>query len=196
MSNSTDRISPAGEEMARDLKAQVERDAQATTQQLDLLTDLDAVIEARERLGENAGQMTLVREAGRIMRERRGGRPKGVRNRRTVEFRDFLLRHGSHPLVGAMRLQAMDPIELVEKSMEVDPSKRRMTLHEAMSLQQRARELVAPYVESKMPVAVDHSFNHLPDLIIEGLTHSQDAIRTILDAEPLPFDDDDGDDDA
>lgn len=177
--------------MADALKAQVERDALATFEQLDLMPDVDAVITARERLGVNAGQTSIVREAGRIMREGRGGRKPGSRNRRNIELRKFLLSHGTHPMVGAMKLQSMNPVELIEWSMEVDPGKRRMTLQEAIGLQMRAREFIGPYIESKQPVAMAVAFQNLPDLIIEGLTHSSDAVRTILDAEPLPFDEDD-----
>ena len=193
MSNAPEHVSTAADAMVRETRDMVIQAAQETAEQLTLLPDMDAILSAREQLGESAGNLTTIRKAGEIMRAR-GGRPAGARNRRTDDFRKYISKFGQHPAVTLMQIQSMPPLELIELSLEIDPSKRRMTLHEAMSLKARCAETLLPYMESKQPVAVDMTFNHLPDLIIEGLTHTSYDVRTILDAEPLPFDDDESDD--
>lgn len=118
---------------------------EAELQQLELEDPLtgEELLEAKGELGLGAGRLAVVAKA----RENRRGRPPGAKNRSTEDMRRYLLQFGPDPLVGAMRLQAEDPLILAElwgcKPLEV------------VDRQLRARELVSPYMHSKKPVAVD-----------------------------------------
>ena len=172
--------------MIRDAKALVERAASHEAEQLDLLgvPDPEDIVMAREALGREAGPVAVMQEA------RRRGRPKGVRNRRTDDFRKFILGFGQHPAVTLMQIQSTPAEVLVERSAAMDPPKRRMTIGDAEQLRVRCAESLLPYIEGKQPVRVDMSFSGVADLIIEGVTHSSDEMADILEAEFAPIDDD------
>lgn len=172
--------------MIRDAKALVERAASHEAEQLDLLgvPDPEDIVMARETLGREVGPVAVLQEA------RRRGRPKGVRNRRTDDFRKFILGFGQHPAVTLMQIQSTPAEVLVERSAAMDPPKRRMTIGDAEQLRVRCAESLLPYIEGKQPVRVDMSFSGVADLIIEGVTHSSDEMADILEAEFAPIDDD------
>lgn len=174
--------------------------AQADAEQLDFLNPSpEDMVEARERVGANAGKMTVLREA----REIRRGRPKGAKNKRTDDFARYLMQFGQHPAITMMQIQSTAPEVLIEasKQKKVHSFRKdgtpnivieRMSYSEAQALRTRCAEGLLPYLESKKPVAVDMSFSGVSDLIIEGLTHSTDEVRDIVEADFAPVDDDDG----
>lgn len=171
--------------------------------QLNLLDPVtpEEMLEAREDLGSSAGTMTLLRHA----REKRRGRPLGAKNKRTDDFAKYLLQFGQDPMVGAMRLANTAPEVLVENSRRefvkfVGKDRKRtvwtaptMSYGDALSQIARARELIAPYLHGKQPVVVSHDFSGLRDLVIEGVTHSREEIRDIVDADFIAIEDQSGD---
>jgi hypothetical protein len=177
----------------------------AHEEQLNLLEPVSAeeMVEAREDLGPEAGRLTLLRHA----REKRRGRPKGAKNKRTDDLAKYLLQFGEDPLVGAMRLATTQPEILMEASRQefvkyvtlgtgdlrrtekhvwTAPT---MTYSEAHALIMRARELIAPYIHGKKPVAIVHDFSGLKDLVIEGVTHSREEVQDIVDADFIAIED-------
>ena len=156
------------------------------------------MVEAREILGKNAGKMAVLREA----RERRRGRPKGAKNKRSDDFAKYILGFGQHPAITMMQIQSTAPEVLIEaskqrkvhsfsKSGEANMVIERMTYAEAQALRVRCAEGLMPFLESKKPVAVDMTFSGVSDLYIEGITHTAQEMVDIVEADFLPVDDDD-----
>lgn len=174
---STDRTKNSGEkgaaeQLVAETKALVDGARRQEAQQLDLLgvPDPEAMAAAREKLGPKAGQLTVLEEA------RKAGRPKGSRNRRTEDFRRFILAHGQHPAITMMQVQNTPPEVLVERSAAIDPPKRRMSYADAQALRLRAAEGLMPFIESKQPVAVELGIDGDFNLLIPGLNITdQDA---------------------
>lgn len=184
--------------------------AAAVEDQLSLLDPVSAeeMVDAREELGPEVGRLTLLRHA----REKRRGRPKGSKNKRTDDLAKYLLQFGEDPLVGAMRLATTQPEILIEASRQEFVKyvtlgvgdNRRTEKHvwtaptlgysEAQALIMRARELIAPYIHGKKPVAIVHDFSGLRDLVIEGVTHSRQEVEDIVEADFVAIEDmrDDG----
>jgi hypothetical protein len=186
-----------------DAKALVEAEAASQSEQQDLFADVTAedMVEARERLGPNAGRLAVLRQA----RETKRGRPKGARNKRTDDFARYLMQFGQHPAITMMQIQATAPEVLIEasKQQKVHSFRKdgranvvieRMTYAEAQSLRIRCAEGLLPYIESKRPVAVDMSFSGLSDLVIAGITHTAEQVQDVIDAEFLPIDGEEGED--
>lgn len=170
----------------------------AAEQQLSLLDPVspEEMVEAREELGPDAGHMSVLR----LARERRRGRPKGAKNKRTDDLAKYLLQFGEDPLVGAIRLASTPPEVLIEASKQEkvhsfskagDPRLviERMTYAEANALIMRARELIAPYIHGKKPVQLVHDFSGLKDLVIEGVTHSREEVQDIVEADFVAIED-------
>jgi hypothetical protein len=99
---------------------------------------------------------------------------KGARNKRTDDLAKYLLQFGEDPLVGAMRLATTQPEILIEASKQekvhsfskamasrARRDRATMTYAEAQALIMRARELIAPYIHGKKPVAIVHDFSGL-----------------------------------
>lgn len=156
----------------------------------------EEMVEAREALGPDAGHMSVLREA----RERRRGRPKGAKNKRSDDLAKYLLQFGEDPLVGAIRLASTPPEVLIEASKQEKVHSfskvgeprlviERMTYAEANALIMRAREMIAPYIHGKKPVVVSHDFTGLKDLVIEGVTHSREEVQDIVDADFIAIED-------
>lgn len=137
--------------------------AGAEEEQLDLLEQptTEEILDAREEMGPGAGSLSVLRHA----REKKRGRPPGVRNRRTDDFARYILSFGQDPAITLAQIQATPEAVLVEASkrtvirmskagnpVEIEES---MTLGEAMSLRVRCAEALMPYIHSKQPVAVD-----------------------------------------
>lgn len=184
-------------DLIADAKAIVEAEG-ADAEQLDLLDPVspEEMLEAREELGPGAGRLSVLRHA----RERKRGRPKGARNKRTDDFARYLLGFGQHPAITMMQIQATAPEVLIEASKQEKVHSfrkdgtpnlvtERLTYHEAQSLRIRCAEGLMPYLESKKPVAVDMTFSGVADLMIEGVTHSREEMNDVLDADFLPVDD-------
>lgn len=169
----------------RDARAIVDR-AQAEEDQLNLLDPLDPeeILEARQRLGGNASHLAVVKEA----RTARSGRPRGARNKRTDDMAAYLRQFGPDPAIAAMRIIGTTEELMIQRSIEAGDGKRRMTLGEAQQHRMRMIELMMPYFHGKKPVQVDMTFSGVADLVIEGLTHSTEEVRDIVDADFLPVD--------
>jgi hypothetical protein len=146
----------------RDAKALLE--AAAVEEQLDLLAppSPEEMAEAREDLGPEAGKLAVVRHA----REKRRGRPKNSRNKRTDDFARYLLGFGQHPAITMMQIQSTPPEVLIEaskqekvhsfsKAGEARIVVERLSYEQAQSLRIRCAEGLMPFLESKKPVAVD-----------------------------------------
>ncbi|CAD7335179.1 hypothetical protein FIM10_01875 [Sphingomonadales bacterium 56] len=190
-------------DMLDEAKSLVEAAQAEEAQQLDLLGDVtpEDMVEAREALGQNAGKMAVLREA----RERKRGRPKNSRNKRTDDFARYLMQFGQHPAITMMQIQSTPQEVLIEasrqpkvhsfsKSGRANIVTERMTYAEATSLRIRCAEALMPYLESKKPVAVDMTFSGISDLIIEGVTHSSQEVSDIVDAEFISLPGLDGED--
>lgn len=93
-----------------------------------------------EEMAAEAGAAQAVTQGGRDLfgepiRERGRGRPKGAKNRRTEELREYIEATGITPaeyLVGVMRDPTADPVE-----------------------RRQAATALLPYAHRKQPVAVD-----------------------------------------
>ena len=163
-------------------------DAAEQEEQLELLEPLTAqdIEDARERLGAGAGKVAVLSEA------RRGrGRPKGVQNRRTEDFRRYIQRFGQHPAITLMQIQSTPAEELVAQSSLIDTPKRQMSLHDAQSLRVRCAEALLPYLESKQPVAVDATIRGV--IVIDEFMSGDRGPVVTIDGEPLgvlPFEED------
>lgn len=188
-------------EQAKDLIADA---GAATAGQRDMFDPVtpEEMAEAREALGANAGQLTVLREA----RERKRGRPPQARNKKTEEFRRYILSLGPHPAATMMHIQATPPEVLVANSRRkvrkvvkgpkdgpdrvIEYDEETLTYEGAQSLRVRCAEALMPFLESKMPVAIDMSFNGIADLVITGVTHTESEAAALLDGDFLELDDD------
>jgi hypothetical protein len=168
-------------------KALVEQ-AAAEEDQLSMLDPVtpEEMALAQEELGPRAKRLAVLQKA----RANRRGRPRGVKNRRTEDFRRFILGFGQDPAITLMQIQASDPEMLVERSASMDPVKKRMSYSDAQSLRVRCAEALMPFIHSKQPVAVDMNFTGLSDLVIAGVTHSTSEVQDIIEGDFLPLDDD------
>lgn len=189
-------IEQAMDAVKRGHEADVAAEAQLSL--LDPVTP-EEMAEAREDLGQNAGQLTVLRHA----RVQRRGRPPGAKNKRTDDFAKYLMQFGQDPMIGAMQLANTAPEVLVENSRREfikivgTGAKRKrhvwtaptMTYGDALSHIARARELLAPYLHGKKPVTISHDFSNLKDLVIEGLTHSREEVEDIVEADFLEIED-------
>lgn len=166
------------DELVAQSKALVEQE-KARVQQFDFLDPVtpEEMAEAQERLGPNAGNLAVLREA----RKGRGGRPKGSRNKRSKDFAEFILSHGPHPALTMMQIQATPPEVLVERSRQIDPVKRRLSYGDANALRVRCAEALLPYLESKKPVAVDLDVTGDFNLLVPGLNISEEDARAAAD---------------
>lgn len=173
----------------------------AREEQLSLLDPVspEDILEARQALGPEAGNLALLTEA----RERRRGRPAGSRNKRTDDFARYIMGFGQHPAITLMQIQSTAPEVLVENSKheKVHSFRKdgtpnlvieRMTYDAAQSLRVRCAEALMPYLESKKPVAIDMSFTGVGDLVIEGVTHTRDEIADLIEGDFMPVDDEEG----
>lgn len=170
---STDPLKSSGEKgeaerLVAETKALVEGARRHEAQQLDLLgvPTAEAILEAREELGPQAGPLAVLAEA------RKRGRRPGSRNRRTEDFRKFILSFGEHPAITMMKIKDTPEEVMVAQSAAIDPPKRRMSIGDAKSLRVRCAEGLLPFVESKMPVAVDLSVEGDFNLLIPGVNVS------------------------
>jgi hypothetical protein len=147
-----------------DAKSLLEAAAAVEEEQLDLLAppSPEEMAVAREELGPEAGKLAVLRHA----REKRRGRPKGSRNKRTDDFSRYLLSFGQHPAITMMQIQSTPPEALIEASKQEKVHSfskagepriviERLSYEQAQSLRIRCAEGLMPFVESKKPVAID-----------------------------------------
>lgn len=113
---------------------------------------LDAEAIETARAGRDIGQA--------VEAVRRAGRPKGALNKRTERLRDFILGQHSHP--AQVLAQAYSrPVDALAAELGC-------TRLEAFTVQIRAASELLPYIESKMPVAVDVDARGAIQLVIHG----------------------------
>ncbi|NIJ34327.1 hypothetical protein [Sphingomonas oligoaromativorans] len=129
--------------------------------------------EQLELLRDDGGRLDVVQ----AKRAPRGvGRPAGARNQRTQEVRDYLLGRYAHPLEVLAQIISR-PIDAIVAETGCRPI-------EALALVKSAAAELAPYVEGKMPVAVDlNIYREIPTLVIEGVTHASEELADLLDGE-------------
>ena len=114
--------------------------------------DRAATLAAQQHLvGEPARQARLplapvAAEAFSEQERASGGRPAGSVARATAAMRDVLLRRYPSPLIGLAEIAAR-PVEELAQQLGC-------TRLEAFEQQRRAMESLAPYMHSKMPIAV------------------------------------------
>lgn len=182
----------AAEEMVADAKALFEH-AQAQEEQLELLEPVtpEEMIEAREMLGPNAGRLAVLRHA---REERKRGRPKGAKNKRTDDFARYLLQFGQHPAITMMQIQATPPEVLIEASQQAKVHSfqkngkpnivtERMTYEAAQALRVRCAEGLMPFLESKKPVAVDATVRGV--MVVEEIGKIERAVGAVIDGDVL-----------
>lgn len=174
------------EKLVSDSKALIEG-AAVEEEQLSLIDPLTPIemAEAQERLGPEAPRLAVMREA-RATR----GRPRGVKNRRTDDFRRYILQFGQDPAITLMQIQSSDPEVLVERSAAMDPPKKRLSYGEAQSMRIRAAETLMPFIHSKQ-AAVDQNGETVAPLIIAGSTHTVAQVQDIINGKVLDADWDD-----
>lgn len=137
--------------MKAELDAAAAEEAEAQAELFEEPLSAEELAQAQERLGAGAGVLTVLREA----RERRRGRPKGARNKRTADTIAYLSQFGPDPAVAAMKIIGEDELAMVALSGQVDPAKKRMSFAEARGLRIRCIETMMPYFHGKQPVQVD-----------------------------------------
>lgn len=197
---STDRPEDPVKTQLDQARSLVQAEAAHEAEQVDLFGTVSAeeMVEAREALGGEAGHMAVLREA----RLRRGGRPKGARNKRNDDFARYIQQFGQHPAITLMQVQSTPPEVLIEASKQPKVHSfrkdgtpnivvERMSYAEAQALRARCAETLLPYLEGKKPVAIDMNFTGVSDLVIAGVTHTEREVQGILDADfaPVPEDD-------
>lgn len=160
-------------------------EARREQQQLQFLEPLtaDEIDEAKDALGPGVGMVSVFREA----RKRRAGRPKGVRNKRTDDFKRFIGQFGPPSAVTLKRISAMTPEELVARSQLIDPPKRQMSYSDALDRIIRCAEATLAYEESKLPVKVDLNVDGDFNLLIPGLNITQDDANRAAAGTFVPF---------
>lgn len=167
------RDKPGGKQLAEELVAEGKGlidQAREREQQLSLLEPVspEEMARVREELGPKVGELTVLEEA-----RKRRGRPKGARNRRTEDFRRYILKFGRHPALTMMEIQNTPPEVLMERSKMLDVPKNRLSYNAAQALRLRAAEGLMPFIESKQPVAVELSADGDFNLIIPGVNVSE-----------------------
>lgn len=155
--------------------------AAAVEEQLDLLEPLTAaeLHDVRQELGAGAGLVTVMRTA----RERRQGRPKGSRNKRTDDFARYIGQFGQDPAITLMQIQSTPTEELVARSLLLDLPKRQMSYADAESLRIRCAEALMPYIHSKKPVAIDATIRGV--IVQETIGEIRDRAGALIDGEIL-----------
>jgi hypothetical protein len=160
--------------------------AKREARQLQFLDPLsaDEIQDAQAELGPLAGQVAVARFA---RESRGGGRPKGVRNRRTEDFRRYIMQFGTDPAVTLMQISALPPEELMARSHLLDPAKRRMSYADAVSLKVRCAEALMPFIHAKQPVATDAEAGGDFNLLIPGLNITPEDAAAVAKGEFIPF---------
>ncbi|MGF7151311.1 hypothetical protein FHS96_004974 [Sphingomonas zeicaulis] len=108
------------------------------------------------------------------------GRPRGAKNRATGAWRDYLASRYTHPLETLAAIQST-PADVLAAQLGCKPI-------EALAVIKSAAAELAPYMEGKMPVAVDLSVKGDLTLAIEGLTHTAQEIAGLVEAEFVDVD--------
>lgn len=108
---------------------------------------------------------------------RQGGRPPGVKNRRTAEFADYVLSRYRSPIVALAETYSRPVADLAKEL--------GCTRAEAFELQLRAAKEVAPYLHAKQPLGIEAGGGGVPVVIMatpEMATMMRDGIGPGSDA--------------
>jgi hypothetical protein len=127
--------------------------------------------------GQSANDTIFTAALASAPRDR--GRPAGTRNKRTAEVRSYLLTRYAHPLEVLAQIYSR-PVDLLAKELGC-------TKKEAAFLQVRAAGEVAPYVEGKMPVAIDLTAKGDFNLLIPGVNITQEEARQAMTGDFIPY---------
>ena len=102
--------------------------------------------------------------------KRGAGRPAGSKNRSTEEWRNYLFARYRSPLIGMAEIANRDVLELArELRFETDTRKAKPEeLLELLKVQLACRDKLAPYLHSKMPMAIEAGEHGLINLTIGG----------------------------
>jgi len=111
-------------------------------------------------LGDGPRDGHNIRTAVDEVRRRGVGRPRGATNKRTGKMRDYLASRYRHPLETLAEMQAQTP--------ELLAAQLCCTKLEAAALIKSAAAELAPYMESKMPVAVTGNLDGHMTLIMQA----------------------------
>lgn len=107
-------------------------------------------------------------DGGAVAPVKKAGRPAGSKNRSTEEWRNFLFARFRSPLVGLAEIAGMDVVELA-KVLRFESDTRRAKPEELLELvkvQIACRDKLAPYMHSKMPLAIQSEGGALINLNI------------------------------
>ncbi len=135
-------------------------------------------------LFENDELDTMLAEAApfKVMPIGRG-RPKGAPNKRTAQMRELYLKAFPHPMLQAGSILRMTIDELSRELM--------CSRYEAAELQRKTRADLMPYLESKMPVAVDLGAQEgLPVLVVHEFEGGARQLRQAQQAGAMSIDGD------
>jgi hypothetical protein len=128
-----------------------------------------------------------VEAAGPKEPPRGPGRPPGSINRRTKDFADYLLKRYADPREVLAVMYSRTPAQFAAEIGIKKPSAEQLI--EIIRLQKSCAEAVAPYVASKMPVAVEVSSKGIVQLVIERAGEKAQpmgaAADRIIDVTPI-----------
>ena len=179
MSNETGDAALTAEFVA-DAKALLTSERAEELRQMDLLDPPtpEEMLEAKERLGFGASRLAIVADA---RDQRRRGRPPGAKNKRTDDFKRWVLASGRHP--------AAFMVEVYSTPTEVLMDLSGKTYLECLDRQIRCAENIQPYMESKKPVDVNIDATGDFNLIVPGMNISADDADRILAGEDIELGD-------
>lgn len=117
---------------------------------------------------------TAVADAG----ERKGlGRPKGARNRKSVDFEKLYYQSGrTDPILWEGDMLTMDPRALQAKLAELGET---VSLMEILEFQRRCASDIMPYLHGKKPTEIVATIENLPTLMIFTDTNQLAEARRI-----------------
>lgn len=121
---------------------------------------------------------------------RGAGRPPGATNKSTAAWREFLLTRYSSPLQGLAEI-ANRPLMDLARELNCGMVPGFDKVMETLKLQVTCMKELAPYVHSKMPIAIDAGEKGLINLVINnsGLTHNPEGSHGFINAEFLKMED-------
>ncbi len=134
----------------------------------------------------DADQLDLLADGGEVKihhvhaAERGRGRPTGVRNKRTEEVRSYILRRYAHPLEFLAQVWSR-PVDMLASELNC-------TKKEAAFLQVRAAGEGLPYLEGKMPIAIDLTAKGDFNLLIPGINITHEDAALALTGDFIPYD--------
>lgn len=177
------------EELLGEAKTLFER-AAVEQEQLELLDPLspEELAEARDKLGPNAGGLSVMQHA----REVRRGRPRGSKNKRSDDFARYIAQFGQDPAITLMQLQSTpEEVHMARSqrqrqkvvgkgdSARVVTVTEEMTYEAATALRTRCAEALMPFIHSKKPVAIDATIRGV--IVQEQIGEIRQARGVVID---------------